>query len=122
MLTRNERGPRIGLLIEQSRVPAAWGPGAPAPRPVGCWAGLVGGGGGPEEAGQFAGAGDDDDVVGLAAGAHALMDAVESLLGAVGDLQDVVWLAELAVGQCRAQAWLTGVVPGCFDEQPAGQR
>ncbi len=40
---------------------------------------------------------DDDHVVWLAPGAHPLIDAMQSPLGAVGDLQDVVGLAKLSV-------------------------
>ncbi len=83
------------VLIELSRVPAACGP-APRPADRDSWAGLVGGGGRPEKAGQFAGAGDDGDVGGLAAGAHLLVDAVQAAAGAAGDLQHVVGLAGLA--------------------------
>jgi hypothetical protein len=39
------------------------------------------GGGGPEEAGQFAGDGDGRDVVRLAAVAQAVVDAVQAMLG-----------------------------------------
>jgi hypothetical protein len=65
------------LLIVVSRVPAADGP---APRPterrVVVWAGLVGGSGGPQEAGQLASAGHNDDVVRLAARFHGAVDGV----------------------------------------------
>src|SRR6185503_15956873 len=83
--------------------------------------GLVGGGGGPEEAGQLTSAGDNDDIVWLAAGAHPSVDAVQALLGAVCDLKDVVGLALLAVGQRGAQSRRTAVVPGRLDQQPAGE-
>jgi hypothetical protein len=59
--------------------------------------GLGGGRGGPEEARQFAGARDDGDVVWLSAGFHLSVDAMDSLLGSVGDLQDVLGLPVLAV-------------------------
>ncbi len=45
--------------------------------------GLVGGGGGPEEARELARAGDDGDVMWLAARAHQAVDFVEPLLRAV---------------------------------------
>src|ERR671918_2296712 len=63
-LSRNGRG-LVGLPIAQSRVPAACGP-APT-RAGGCGWGLVGHGGGPEEAGEFARDGDGGDVAGLTA-------------------------------------------------------
>jgi hypothetical protein len=53
--------------------------------------------GGPEEAGQFAGDGDRGDVGGFAARLEALVRAVQAVLGAPGDLQDVVGLVGLAV-------------------------
>ena len=81
--------------------------------------GLVGGGGGPEKAGQLAGAGDDGDVVRLAADAHGAIEAVQALLGAVGDREDVVGLAGLAVGKRRAEPLLAAVVPRQLDQQPA---
>jgi hypothetical protein len=52
--------------------------------------GLVGHGCRPEEAGQLAGDGDDGDVAGLAAPAEALVETVEAVLCAPGDLEDVV--------------------------------
>jgi hypothetical protein len=54
----------------------------------------------------------------LAAVAQAPVEAVEAVLGAPGDLQDVIGLAGLAVGQCGADPRLAGVVPGRFDQQP----
>ena len=63
--------------------------------------GLVGHGGGPEEAGEFAGDGDGGDVAGFAACAQAVVEAVEAVLGAPGDLEHVRGLALLAV----ARAW-----------------
>ncbi len=114
---------RWALLIAASRVPAADGP---APRPTDREAvgrGSVGGGGGPEEAGQLAGAGDDGDVVVACRGPHRVrLTRVQALLGAVGDRQDVVGLAGLAVGQRRAEPRLAAVVPGRLDQQPAGER
>lgn len=79
-------------------------------------------GGGPEEAGQFAGDGDGDDVAGLAALARAAVGAVQAVLGAVCDLQDVGGLAGLAVGQRGADARRAQVVPGRFDQQPPSER
>jgi hypothetical protein len=58
--------------------------------------------------------------VGLAALAQAGVETVQSVLGARGDLQDVVGLAGLAVGDRGADPWWAGVVPGGLDEQPAG--
>lgn len=85
------------LLIDSSRVPAAFGPAPWTRDQEGCCRGLVGGRGSPQEAGQFTSARDDGHVAGLPAGAHLLVDAVEALLGAVGDLQDVSGLPLLAV-------------------------
>jgi hypothetical protein len=56
-----------------------------------------GGGGGPEEAGEFAGDGDGGDVVGLAALTHPVVDLEEPVLSAPGDLQDVIGLPGLTV-------------------------
>lgn len=110
------------LLIAVSRVPTASGP---APRPtdqVRLWEKELGrGGGGPEKAGEFSRAGNDGQVVRLAAGAHSLVDAVQSLLGVVADRQDVVGLSELAVGQRGAEPGVAAVVPGGLDQQPAGE-
>ena len=90
---------RVGLLIAESRVPAAWWPGAARPTgglsAVRSWRG----GGGPEEPGELARDGDGGDVVRLAALAQAVVEAVQAVLGAPGDLQDVVGLAGLAVGE-----------------------
>jgi len=58
---------------------------------------LVGDGCRPEEACEFACSSDDGDVAGFAAGAEALVESVEAVLCAPGDLEDVVGLACLAV-------------------------
>jgi len=55
----------------------------------------------------------------FAALAESLVDAVESVLGAPADLQDVVGLALLAVLECRADARWSLVVPGRLDQEPA---
>jgi hypothetical protein len=88
--SRNERGPLSGLLIAESRVPAAVsarrpgllkaGGAAVAGRRV-KWLGC--GRGGPEEARQFACDCDDRDVVRLTAGAHGCVEVVQALLATV---------------------------------------
>jgi hypothetical protein len=70
---------------------------------------------------QASSAGDDGHVVGLAEGAHPVIDAMQAMLGAVGDRHDVLGLLVLAGFQGRADPGLAGVVPGGLDEQPAGQ-
>lgn len=52
--------------------------------------------------------------------AESGVGAVEAVLGAPGDLEDVVGLALLAVLECRADAGWALVVPGGFDQKPAG--
>lgn len=66
------------------------------------------GGGGPEEAGEFAGARDDSDVVRLAAGAHPVIEAVQAMLASVRDLKDVLGLAVLAALERGADPGLAG--------------
>jgi len=85
------------VAVGPSRVPAAWGPAPARPSRAGVSAWSWAGGGGPEEAGELAGDGDRGHVVRLAAFAQALVLAVEAVLGAPGDLQDVIGLARLAV-------------------------
>jgi hypothetical protein len=87
-----------GLPIEPSRVPGSIWPGARPSRRL--WCALLGHGGGPEEAGEFAGDGDRGEVAGLAAGAEAGVLAVEPVLGAPGDLEHVRRLALLAIDEC----------------------
>jgi len=43
--------------------------------------------------------------------AQALAEAVQAVLGASGDLQDVVWLAPLAVAKRGADPWRAIVCP-----------
>ena len=59
---------------------------------------------------------------GLPACAHAVVDAVQAQLRAIGDLQDVVGLAGLAGVLGDADPWIAAVVPGGLDEQSARQR
>ena len=80
--------------------------------------GSVGHGGGPEEAGEFAGDRHGGDVGGFAAFAQALVEAVEPALGAQSDLDNVVGLSGAAFCERDAWAWLAQVVPGGLDEQP----
>lgn len=92
-----------------SRVPGRLvGPAPRPPEPVLLLARSVGGGGGPEEAGEFAGARDDSDVVRLAAGAHPVIEAVQAMLASVRDLKDVLGLAVLAALERGADPGLAG--------------
>ena len=77
--------------------------------------------GGPEEAGQLARDRDNRDVVVLAARFHRRVGVVQALLGTVGDLQDVIGLPFLAVGQGRADTRFAGVVPSGLDKEAAGE-
>src|SRR3954468_7609888 len=115
-LSRSERG-LWGLLIGGSRMPAAGGPaqGPEGPNRVCARVRSWGGGGGPEEAGEFAGDGDGDDVVRLAALAHVVVGFVQTSLGAVGDLNDVVGLAVLAAREHQSDRGAAHVVPGGLD-------
>lgn len=82
--SRSERGSLGPLLIAVARVPDRVVGPAPRPPELGeCQSGLIGCGGGPEEAGQFPGDGDGDNTVRFAAGFHLLIDAVKSALGFV---------------------------------------
>ncbi len=49
------------------------------------------------------------------------IDAVQPVLGAVSDLQDVIGLALLAVFEGHPDPWGASVVPGGLDEQPASE-
>ncbi len=82
--------------------------------------GLVGHGGGPAEAGEFAGDGDGRDVAGFTACAQPLGEAVEPSLRAQRDLDDVVGLTGAPVGERGADARAHDVLPGRLDEQAAG--
>jgi len=46
---------------------------------------------------------------------------MQAMLAAVGDLQDVIGLPFLAVGERRADTRFAAVVPGRLDEQAAGE-
>src|SRR5438034_14338 len=81
------------------------------------------GGGLPEEAGEFAGAGDRDDAGRFASVlAQVLPAAVEALLCAPGDRDHARVLAVLAAGERLADPRPAAVVVGGFDEQPARVR
>jgi hypothetical protein len=58
----------------------------------------------------------------LAAGSHPGVNAVDAVLGAVGDLVDVVGLSGLALGERDPDPRLASVVPGGLDQQPASER
>src|SRR5439155_2406538 len=70
------------------------------------------------EAGELAGAGDDDLLLWLAAAGHPLPTLVEALLAAPGALDDDRVLAALAAGELVADLRPTPCVPGRLDEQP----
>jgi hypothetical protein len=99
-------------------------PGAQRPplTQYGCgpWLGLGRGGGSREEARELARTCRVRDVWVLATLAHAAVHALEAVLRAPGDLQDVVRQALLAIRQRDADPWLARVVPGCLNEQPPG--
>jgi hypothetical protein len=73
----------------------------------------------PAETRELASRGDGDQGGVFAAFAQPLVDAVEPVLGAPGDLEDVIGLAVLAVSQRRADAGWPLVVPGRLDQQTA---
>jgi hypothetical protein len=75
----------------------------------------------PEEARQLAGTRHDGHVVCLAAAPHTVIDPVQPVLGAVSDLQNMIGLALLAVAERYPDPWVSPVVPGCLDEQPASE-
>jgi hypothetical protein len=62
----------------------------------------------PDEAGELAGAGNDDLLVGLAAAGHPLPALVEALLAAPGAFDHDRVLATLAAAELRAVAAATG--------------
>jgi len=106
--SKNERGTRTGVAHSViARAGRGVGPASRPPEPGCCClcgeaAGSGCGRGGPEEARQLPGDGDSRDVVVLAARLHRRVEVVQALLAAVGDLQDVVGLSFLAVGERRA--------------------
>jgi hypothetical protein len=100
-------------------VPAAVGPGPGArARPLWWVVSSWRGGRGPQEAGKLPGHRDGCDVSRLAALAQPPADSVKARLGAPGDLQDLVGLAGLAVGQRRAYPRFPRVVVAGLDQQP----
>jgi hypothetical protein len=84
----------------------------------GCQLGLWSGSGGPEEAGELARARNGGHVARLVALPHPFVDAVLTVLGACGDLQDVVGQPLLALVERPPDAGRTGVVPGGLDKDP----
>jgi hypothetical protein len=54
-------------------------------------------------------------------GAHPGVEVMQTVLRAVGDLQDVLGLPGLAVAEGHADPGLAGVVPGRLDQQPPGE-
>src|SRR5712692_1601328 len=80
------------------------------------------GGDRPDEAGELAGAGDDDLLLWFAAAGHPLPALVEALLAAPGPLDVGRGLAALASGELVADRRPAAGVPGRFDQQPAHVR
>jgi hypothetical protein len=72
---------------------------------------------GPDEAGEFAGAGDDDFLLWFAAGGHSLPAAVEALLAAPGAFNVDRVLSALATLELGAELGAAAGVPGGFDQQ-----
>src|SRR5207247_5923197 len=73
----------------------------------------------PDEAGELAGAGDDDLLVRLAARGHPLPALVEPLLAAPGALEHDRLLAAVAAGALVADLRPPACVPGGFDQPSA---
>src|SRR5579859_2036339 len=73
----------------------------------------------PDEAGELAGAGDDDLLVGFAPAGHSLPTGVEALLAAPGALDHGGVLVAVTAGELVADLRSPTGVPGGFDEQPA---
>src|SRR5438094_4090559 len=88
---------------------AGWGSGCPEWL-VGCDR--------PDEAGELAGAGDDDLLLWLAAAGHPLPALVEPLLAAPGTLDNHCVLAALAARELVADLRPLPRVPGRLDQQP----
>src|SRR5947199_9912467 len=80
------------------------------------------GGDRPDEAGELAGAGDDDFLLRFAAAGHSVPTGVEALLAAPGALDHGRVLAALAPGELVADGWLPPRVPGRLDQQPTHVR
>jgi hypothetical protein len=64
---------------------------------------------------------DDGHVVRLATAAHPVIDPVQPVLGTIGDLQDMLGLAKLAIAEGHPDSRGASVVPGGLDEQPASE-
>ena len=73
----------------------------------------------PDEAGEFAGAGDDDLLLRFAAAGHPLPALVEALLAAPGAFDHEGVLAALAAGELVADPRVPARVPGRLDQQSA---
>jgi hypothetical protein len=76
------------------------------------------GGDRPDEAGELAGAGDDDLLLWFAAGGHSLPATVEALLAAPGAFDVGRVLSALAAFELGAELGAAPGVPGSFDQQP----
>src|SRR5438094_4134557 len=72
----------------------------------------------PDEAGELAGAGDDDLLVWFAAAGHSLPALVEALLATPGAFDHERVLAALAAGELVADLRVSPCVPGRLDQQP----
>src|SRR6266498_2133748 len=103
---------RVGgrIRCSRSRVGSVGCSGAPE-RLVGCDR--------PDEAGELAGAGDDDLLLRLAAAGHPLPALEEPLLAAPGSLDHDRVLAALAAGELVAELRPPARVPGGLDQQAA---
>jgi hypothetical protein len=76
----------------------------------------------PAEPDELAGRGDRDDRPAFVARFEPGPGAMQPALGAPGDRDSFCGLACLSVGQGLADGRRFTVVPGGFDEQPAGVR
>lgn len=74
----------------------------------------------PAEARQLTRGGDGGHGGVFSALSQPVVDSVEAVLGAPGDLEDVVRLALLTVLESRADPGWALIVPGRFDQKPAG--
>ncbi len=76
----------------------------------------------PDEAGELAGASDDDLLLRFAAAGHPLPAGVEALLAAPCALDHKGVLAALAAREVIADARAAACVPGRLDQQPTHVR
>ena len=74
----------------------------------------------PDEAGRFAGAGDNDLLLGLAASVHSLPAFVEPLLATPRSFESERVVPLLATGELVADLGSSSSMPGGFDQYPTG--